>query len=96
MNRGSRLYIGNLPYDMTGDDLVAEFNRMGFTVTRPHIVMDKDTGRSKGFGFVEVPNKGIADTIVSQLNGASLGGRTVKVDHAVDRPRSERPGQERR
>lgn len=95
-NGGTRLYVGNLPYDMTGDELVGEFAGLGFTVTRPHIVMDKETGRGKGFAFVEAASSADAANIVSQCNGAVIGGRTVRVDHAVDRPRGDRPRQSAR
>jgi RNA recognition motif-containing protein len=88
-NGTKRLYIGNLPYDMDGDALVATFAEYGFTVSRPHIVMDSESGRSKGFGFVEI-DAGSAVDAVAQCNGAVMGGRTVRVDHAIDRPKNER------
>jgi RNA recognition motif-containing protein len=87
---GKRLYIGNLPYGMDEPGLVEAFGSFGFAVSRPHIVMDRESGRSKGFGFVEVASDKEAEQIVASLDGTIIGGRTVRVDHAVDRPRGDR------
>jgi len=84
-----RLYIGNLPYSMTGDALVQEFTSRGFAVGSPHIVIDKESGQSKGFAFVEMKSDNedhVAD-VISAMNGSVVGGRTVKVDRAHERSR---------
>lgn len=85
MVKNGRLYVGNLPYDMDVQGLVDAFANFGFRVSRPHVVLDRETGRSKGFGFVEVAER--ADEAVAMLNGATVGGRRIKVDHAVERER---------
>lgn len=82
-----RLYIGNLPYSMDGDALIAAFASYGFDVGRPHIVMDKESGQSKGFGFVELKNAGDLEPAIATMNGSVVGGRTVKVDRAHERSR---------
>lgn len=82
-----RLYIGNLPYSMDGTALVQAFASYGIDVGRPHIVMDKETGQSKGFGFVELKNAADLETAISTMNGSIVGGRTVKVDRAHERTR---------
>lgn len=81
----TKLYVGNLPFETTADDLIQAFGEFG-TVTQAQIIMDRDTGRSRGFGFVEMAEGG--DTAVTSLNGAELQGRTLTVNEA--RPREER------
>jgi RNA recognition motif-containing protein len=80
------LYIGNLPFQTTADDLRETFEQYG-TVTRAQVVSDRETGRSRGFGFVEMDNG--ADEAIAALNGAQYQGRTLTVNEA--RPREERP-----
>lgn len=79
------LYVGNLSYQTTADDLREAFSQHG-TVTRTQVVMDRETGRSRGFGFVEMDDG--ADDAITAMNGASLMGRTLTVNEA--RPREER------
>src|SRR5262249_22409927 len=80
------LYVGNLPFSTTEADLTQAFGAYG-TVTRAQIVTDRDTGRSRGFGFVEMSDG--ADQAIAALNGAMFQGRTLTVNEA--RPREERP-----
>jgi RNA recognition motif-containing protein len=80
------LYVGNLPFGTTADDLREEFSKHG-TVTSAQIITDRETGRSRGFGFVEMGDG--ADEAVAQLNGAMFQGRTLTVNEA--RPREDRP-----
>lgn len=81
----ARLYVGNLSYDVDAERLSEIFKEFGFAVTGPHIVMDRETQRSKGFGFVDIPDKD-ADHAISQMNGAYADGRTMRVDRAAERP----------
>ncbi len=81
------LYVGNLPYSTTSDDLKEAFEAFG-TVTRAQIVNDRETGRSRGFGFVEMSEGG--DVAVEEMNGADFGGRRLTVNEA--RPREPRGG----
>src|SRR5438477_2970001 len=80
------LYVGNLTFGTTEEDLRAEFSKHG-TVVGTQIIKDRDTGRSRGFGFVEMSDG--ADAAIAALNGAMFGGRTLTVNEA--RPREERP-----
>jgi len=82
---GKRLYVGNLPYSMTEDELTTTFGRVG-AVAEVAIVMDRETGRSKGFGFVEMADDAGAAAAIQQLNGMQIGGRTLKVAEANPRP----------
>ena len=87
---GKNIYVGNLPYDTTGDDLVQLFQSYG-TVTSGQVIIDKFSGRSRGFGFVEMANDEEAQAAIQALNGSSYGGRPLTVNEA--RPREERgPG----
>lgn len=83
----TRLYVGNLPYSTTEDLLRDKFGASG-TVTSVNIVMDAYTGRSKGFGFVEMDTEPEADAAISALNGSDMDGRSLRVDRA--RPREPR------
>lgn len=83
------IYVGNLPYDTTGDDLVELFQTYG-TVTSGQVIIDKFSGRSRGFGFVEMANDDEAQTAIDALNGSPYGGRPLTVNEA--RPREERGG----
>jgi cold-inducible RNA-binding protein len=83
-----RIYVGSLPYQTTDQDLVDLFGQVGEVVSAT-VIMDRDTGRSKGFGFVEMSNDQEARTAIDQLNGSTLGNRTIVVNEA--RERQERP-----
>jgi RNA recognition motif-containing protein len=80
------LYVGNLSFQTTADDLREAFAQYG-NVTRAQIVSDRETGRSRGFGFVEMSDGG--DEAIAALNGAEFQGRALTVNEA--RPREERP-----
>lgn len=82
------IYIGNLPYSTTEDELRDTFSEFG-QVDSANIIIDKFSGRSKGFGFVEMPNDDDAEKAIDALNDTDLNGRTIKVNQA--RPREERP-----
>lgn len=84
-----RLYVGNLPYQLTVDELKEFFVGAG-NVTDAAIITDRDTGRSKGFGFVEFANDEDASRAQSMFNGAQLKNRTLKVDLA--KPRDDKGG----
>lgn len=83
------IYVGNLPYTTTGDDLVELFQPYG-TVTSGQVIFDKFSGRSRGFGFVEMANDDEAEAAIESLNGHPYGGRPLTVNEA--RPREERGG----
>ena len=83
------IYVGNLPYSTTGDDLVELFSTYG-TVTTGQVIIDKFSGRSRGFGFVEMANDSEADSAIAALNGQQYGARPLTVNEA--RPREERAG----
>ena len=83
------IYVGNLSYKMTDDDLGKLFSTYG-QVSESKVVVDKATGRSKGFGFVEMPNNAEGDEAIKQLDGKEVDGRNIKVNIAkpkVDKPR---------
>src|SRR2546423_14857808 len=86
---GNKLYVGNLAYSVRDDDLQQRFAEFG-TVTSAKVMMDRDTGRSKGFGFVEMASDAQAQAAIRALNGHSLDGRALTVNEA--RPREERSG----
>ena len=86
---GKKLYVGNLPFGTTGDDLTEAFGAYG-TVQSAQVVMDRDTGRSRGFGFVEMGNDDEAQKAIDAINGAMFRGRALTVNEA--RPREERGG----
>jgi len=79
------IYVGNLAYRTNEDDLRQQFERFG-TVSRVDIISDRETGRSKGFGFVEMPNDDEANAAIQALDGVSVGDRTLKVNEARERP----------
>jgi RNA recognition motif-containing protein len=81
------IYVGNLSYTMTDGELRDAFAAFG-TVTSAKILMDRETGRSRGFGFVEMPNQSEGETAISNLNGKELGGRALRINEA--RPRERR------
>src|SRR5262245_53769600 len=80
------LYVGNLPFSTTAADLETAFGQFG-TVTRAQVMTDRETGRSRGFGFVEMADG--ADDAIAKMNGVEFQGRTLTVNEA--RPREERP-----
>jgi len=85
-----KLYVGNLSYDTTEDELRALFSQAG-TVTSVALIKDNETGRSKGFAFVEMSSQVEGEKAISQFNGFSLGNRELRVN--IARPREERsPG----
>jgi len=81
------IYVGNLPYNLSEEDLKAAFAQFG-EVSSANIIMDKMSGQSKGFGFVEMPENSAADEAIKALNESALNGRNIKVNEA--RPRGER------
>jgi RNA recognition motif-containing protein len=83
------LYVGNLPYRISEDQLKAAFEEYG-QVSSCTIIKDKVTGQSKGFGFLEMPERTEAEVAVNQLNGRDLMGRKINVNEA--RPREDRGG----
>lgn len=85
---GNKLYVGNLPYSMRDEDLHQSFSQFG-AVTSAKVMMERDTGRSKGFGFVEMGSDAEAQAAINGMNGQSLGGRSVVVNEA--RPMEARP-----
>jgi RNA recognition motif-containing protein len=86
---GNKLYVGNLSYNVRDDDLQQAFAQYG-TVSSAKVMMDRDTGRSKGFGFVEIGSDPEAQAAINGMNGQALDGRAIVVNEA--RPREERPG----
>ena len=86
---GNKLYVGNLAYSVRDESLHQSFSQFG-TVTSAKVMMDRDTGRSKGFGFVEMGSDAEAQAAINGMNGQALEGRAVVVNEA--RPREERPG----
>lgn len=89
------LYVSNLDYDTTEVDLRREFARYA-TVTRCHIVRDRESGRSKGYAFVEVLTHAEGMACIYELSGAELDGRALSVQIAQDRPASDGPAAHRR
>src|SRR5438067_7770139 len=83
------IYVGNLVWDCTADDLLALFQAHG-TVARAQVITDRETGRSRGFGFVEMNDDGEAQKAVEALNGSDFKGRPLTVNEA--KPREERGG----
>ncbi|MBI4583014.1 MAG: RNA-binding protein [Planctomycetes bacterium] len=81
------IYVGNIPYDITEDGLRAEFGAFG-QVTAVNIITDRESGRPRGFAFVEMANDAEAKSAIDALNGKDFSGRTLKVNEA--RPREER------
>ncbi|HOD84552.1 MAG: RNA recognition motif [Planctomycetes bacterium ADurb.Bin126] len=86
---GKKLYVGNLPYDVTDADLEQLFNQHG-TVQSAQVIQDRMTGRSKGFGFVEMDSDQEAQAAINDLNGKDYGGRALTVNEA--KPREPRSG----
>lgn len=85
---GNKLYVGNLPYSFRDQDLEQTFSQYG-SVQSAKVMMERDTGRSKGFGFVEMGSDADAQAAINGMNGQSLGGRSIVVNEA--RPMEPRP-----
>ena len=85
---GNKLYVGNLPYSVQDSDLQQSFGQFG-SVNSAKVMMDRETGRSKGFGFVEMGSDAEAQAAISGMNGQPLGGRSIVVNEA--RPMESRP-----
>ncbi len=86
---GNKLYVGNLAYGVRDEELQQAFAPFG-SVSSAKVMMDRDTGRSKGFGFVEMGSDAEAQAAINGMNGQALDGRAIVVNEA--RPREERPG----
>ena len=84
-----KIYVGNLSFNTDGEGLRAAFSEFG-EVTSADVVADRETGKSRGFGFVEMPNQAAAEAAIKALNGKELDGRTLNVNEA--RPKPERGG----
>lgn len=85
------IYVGNVPYNSTEEDLGNLFSEYG-TVTSVKIIINKHTGRSKGFGFVEMANEAEGNKAVESLDGYEINGRNLRVDKAKERDESETNG----
>ncbi len=87
MGNGKKLYVGNLPYSVSSNELESLFSQFG-TVESAQVIIDRDTGRSKGFGFVEMSTHEEAQAAIDGLSGKEINGRALTVNEA--RPREER------
>lgn len=83
----TNLYVGNLPYDLTNDELSEYFAQVG-TVVSATVITDRNTGRSKGFGFVEMSSEAESKKAIDELNGKDFKGRPLRINEA--RPREDR------
>ena len=88
---GKKLFVGNLPFSVTSEDLQQHFGQAG-TCESATVVTDRESGRSRGFGFVEMASPEDAEQAINVLNGRELGSRRLNVSEAQDRPRGDRPG----
>ena len=89
---GRKLYVGNLPFSATEEDITAKFSACG-TVESAKLITDRDTGRSKGFGFVEMSSDSEAQAAIDKLNGQDYGGRPMTVNEArPQQKKGPRPG----
>ena len=86
-----RIYVGNLSYQVTDEELRQAFEPFG-TVASANVIMDKFSGQSKGFGFVEMPARAEAEAAINSLNGKDLRGRAMNVNEAKPRPNAGGPG----
>jgi len=91
---GKKLYVGNLPFSATEDSLKEAFSQCG-TVESVTIIMDRDSGQSKGFGFLELSTKEEAASAIAKMNGSELDGRTLKVSEAMAKSPRDGAGQGR-
>jgi cold-inducible RNA-binding protein len=85
-----KLYVGNLPFSATEEQMQEWFAQVGVTPSGVNLIRDRFTGQSRGFAFVEVPNDEDADRAINSLNGQNFGGRNLVVNEA--RPQAERGG----
>ena len=85
------IYVGNLPYDVTDSELQQLFEKFG-TVSSARVVMDRATGRAKGFGFVEMNDRAEAQKAIDGTNGTEMNGRPLRVNESQPKPREERRG----
>jgi RNA recognition motif-containing protein len=83
------IYVGNLPYDVSDSDLQQLFEKFG-TVASARVVMDRATGRAKGFGFVEMNDRAEAEKAIAGTNGTELNGRPLRVNESQPKPRDDR------
>ena len=89
---GRRLYVGNLPYSATEQSLTELFTQAG-TVESVNVITDRDTGQSKGFGFIDMSSEAEAQTAIQDLNDTDMDGRSIRVNEAKPRaPRDNRGG----
>lgn len=86
---GKKLYVGNLSYNTTEDSLKERFEAFGH-VESVRIITDRDTGSSKGFGFIEMGTDAEAQAAIASTNGQEVDGRMLKVNEAMDKPRDDR------
>jgi RNA recognition motif-containing protein len=87
------IYVGNLAYSVTEDQLRDAFSQYG-AVSRVNLIIDRETGRSKGFAFVEMDDNSEAEAAIKELNDKDIGGRKIRVNEA--KPRGERPQRRQR
>jgi cold-inducible RNA-binding protein len=86
---GTRLYVGNLSFNTADAELIAAFEKDGRKVSSAQVMMDRDTGRSRGFAFVDMASEADAQAAIKAMNGVELDGRALRVNEAEDRkPRS--------
>jgi cold-inducible RNA-binding protein len=85
------LYVGNLAYEVTDEDLKTAFQTHG-EIESARVIMDRETGRSKGFGFVEMPKAEQAQEAIKALNGSQIGGRAITVNEARPKPQRDSHG----
>ena len=90
-----KLYVGNLSYNTTEEGLADLFGQFG-TVNSANIIMDRETRRSKGFGFVELEEDDAADAAISELDGKEMDRRNLRVNEAISKPRNNDRGRYRR
>lgn len=90
-----RLYVGGIPYQTTEEDLIEMFQQAG-NVANATVIVDRATGRSKGFGFVEMEDTQEAQGAIARFNGSTLGNRTITVNEAQERPAGGRGGYQNR
>lgn len=86
---GRKLYVGNLAYSVSEQSLQETFSQVG-TVESANLITDRDTGQSKGFGFVEMSSEGEAQRAIQELNGTTIDGRAINVNEA--KPKASRGG----
>lgn len=84
-----KLFVGGLSWNTTDSELQQAFEACG-AVTEAKVITDRETGRSRGFGFVTYQDEGSVGRAIEELNGSTLDGRTIRVDQANDRPRNDR------